>query len=602
MVYNAILKKHFEKLGFDNAFMNIYESKASDEMQNVDRMCDCLHKAYVDQAHVVIYTDFDVDGIMSSVIAYAGMSELSLNVSLFKPTPADGYGFRIKDVDNIISEYPDVAVIFTGDVGTASNDAVLYARSKGIVVCVTDHHISNEASAADITVNPNQYGETYSHNNICGAYVVYKIIEEYSKRYCMPSKQADIYRLQVFAGIATVSDVMPLIYENRQLVRNSVAIARYFLGYELNNNTIAPPVYSDNYSRAFVGLKKLLEYFQQNKKIKVSDDITEQFYGFYLVPFLNSPKRMNGDMNGIYDIFFSQYVNILPDYENMACVEAGIRYVEALNNQRKLLTDDYFSKLIHEKEEQATDVSKYMNSEVYITDVLPGLCGLLATKFMSLSNMPTLVLNANADGSYSGSGRCPSWFDFSDNLERNNIRLICKGHKEAFGVFAEDKSALIEYIDFFQTVVLAAYNKALAENKFVFDTNIVITNVNTIKSDFAVDTELIRDYISEYELYHPYGHCFPEPRFTFAVDITDMDVIFFGNAMQHAKFITSNGIEILLFNQALDYELLKYNICDDKRRILICNGFFRYDSYDNDEYDTICFLCDSIDMTGVETA
>lgn len=92
-VNNAILKKHFENLGFDDAYFAVYESEATDEMQNVDSLCDRLYDIRKNGQQIVIYTDFDVDGIMSSIVAYAGLSQLGFNVGLFKPTPADGYGF-----------------------------------------------------------------------------------------------------------------------------------------------------------------------------------------------------------------------------------------------------------------------------------------------------------------------------------------------------------------------------------------------------------------------------------------------------------------------------------------------------------------------------
>lgn len=594
-IHSAILKKHFEKVGFNDDFFKVYESEAADKMQNVDEMCDKLYDIKEKHIRMVIYTDFDVDGIMSGVIAYAGFSELGFNVSLFKPTPADGYGFRVKDVDNIIAEFPDTSVIFTGDVGISCNDAIVYAKSKGITVLVTDHHISTEPSAADIAVNPNQYGETYSHNGICGSYVIYKLLEVYTKRYCSPCAQADIYRLQVFAGIATVSDVMPLLFENRQLVRTSVAIARYFFGYELKNGSIAPPVYSPNYAHAFVGLKKLLEYFQEKKKIKTSDDIDEQFYGFYLVPFLNSCKRMDGDMRGVYDIFFSDYIDPLPGYDSMSCVMTGIRYMEILSDRRKVVTEESYQALLAEKEEGITDNSRYMNCEVYIANIGAGICGLLASRFMNFSGLPTLVLVQNEDGSYIGSGRNPGWLDFSGKLREYGLPISCMGHKEAFGVYVPDKAVLDDYVAFFNEVICSEFKKAVAEDRIVTDTSVVMSYTGAVKHDFMVDTELVRDYLEEVGHYHPFGRAFPEPHFKIAVIPGTFEEKMFGSEKQHIKLVTSDGIEILLFNLALDYEKLKYDN-RDKEHLLICSGVFRYDTYDAAEYDNICFFADDIDI------
>lgn len=597
-VYSPILSKHFSKIGFDDKFFESYETEANDVMQNVDKMCEMLYAVCASKSKIVIYTDFDVDGIMSSVIAYAGLSELGFNVSLFKPTPTDGYGFRVKDVDNIIAEFPTVSVILTGDVGINCTDAIEHARSKNIITLVTDHHVGEVTCPADIAVNPNQIGETYSHNNICGSYVLYKIIEEYTKRYCSAATQADIYRLRVFAGIATISDVMPLIYENRQLVRDSVAIMRYFYGYELKNDSIAPPVYADNYSRAFVGLKKLLEYFHGIRKIKTASDINEQFYGFYLVPFLNSCKRMGGNMQGIYDIFFSERVSPVQGCENMSCVETGIKYAAILNERRKTVTAESMQALLAEKAAGETVNSAYMNCEVYIADIGVGICGLLANKFMNISGMPTLVLVKQEDGSFSGSGRNPGWMNFTQALVRYNVPVVCRGHKEAFGVYIPNEAALDAYVQFYNSVIIEEFKSAVAKAKTAADTHIVMTNLSGVESDFYVDTKLICEYLDEKNRFHPYGHGFPEPVFKFIADVNSLNGCMFGRDNQHYKFISSNGIEFLLFNLALEVERLKYNN-REKKYAWVFTGSFKYDDYET-EYDTVCFYADSIDIMELE--
>lgn len=593
--YSAILAKHFEKLGFDDDYFKIYESKTEDRLQNLDSMCGFLSDIRAERQQITIYTDFDVDGIMSSVIAYAGLSELGFCVNLFKPDPSAGYGFRTNDVDAILAEFPGTNIILTGDVGIACNDTIDYAKSKGLTVLVTDHHDNEVPCSADMAINPNQIGETYSHNDICGAFVMYIILARYAELYCIPAKQVDIYRLRVFAGIATISDVMPLIYENRELVRSSVSIMRYFYGYELHGDTIAPPVYSANYSRAFVGLKKLLDYFHMLKKIKKADDIDEQFYGYYLVPFLNSCKRMHGDMHGIYDIFFSEYVVPLEGFENMACVENGLKYVESLNDMRKEITTSVFEKLLAEKEAGETDNAIYMQREVYIADVGAGICGLLATKFINMTGMPTLVVVPNADGSYSGSGRNPAWMDLSGKMAENDVQIICRGHiNSAFGVIIPDKVTLDKYALFFDTVVRKEAKQAVAAH-IIADTSIILSNMSYVEKDFNIDADLIREFLKEKESFHPYGHAFPEPVFKLIVDRNSLEGYMFGSSNQHYKFIMQNGMEIILFYQALDIEKIMYDNMDIDYA-WVFEGRYKYDDYDT-EYDTICFYADNAGVT-----
>ncbi len=588
---NAILLKHFEKHGFDDSFFESYEAIAVDDMQYVNDLLVALYNIKHDGLKIVIYTDFDVDGIMTSVVAYAGLSELGFNVELFHPTPADGYGFRPKDVDDILNYHSNVSVILTGDVGIGCNEAIAYAQDKGLTVLVTDHHVGTEPCIANVVVNPNQLGETYSHNGICGAYVMYKLLERYACLFCDKDAQTAIERLQLFAGVATISDIMPLVYENRQLVRTSVALMQQL--FEHNDSMMAAisATRSAEYKQAFVGTHMLLKYFADIRKIKTVSDIDEQFYGFYLVPFLNSAKRMNGDMRGIYDIFFNKYVSPVDGFPNMSCVENGIKYIEILNDRRRELIAEYYERLTAERIAGETSDSVFMEHGVYITDATCGLLGLLASKFQNETGLPVFVVNKNEDGSYNGSGRNPGWFDLSTALAAYGLNIVCSGHKEAFGVFIPDHDALVRYLDFYNDVVLPA--QVMASLDAVDDTRVSIAYNNCVDSDFVSDMALIQDYMNEADKFHPYGKAFPEPLFVYHVPLSSVDEQIFGAEKQHVKLKISNKFEILLFNMALDFERLKREHASSDL-IISCEGRFRYNIFGGKK--TVNFLASDISV------
>ena len=510
-----------------------FDRMGDEQFKSGDAFCDYLRVIYDKQLKVVIYTDFDVDGIMSGIVAYAGLSELGFNVDLYKPVPARGYGFRNVDVDAIMALYPDVQVILTGDVGISCNDTIDYAKSKGLIVLVTDHHGSKCECTADVAVNPNQFGETFVHSGICGSYVLYRLLDTYCHRYCTPDVTATIYRLQLFAGIATVSDIMPLLYENRQLVRNSIDLMRYFFNFD-SVETIVPPEYSAMYSRAFVGIKNLLDYFKKIRKIKTADDIDETFYGFYLVPFLNSCKRMDGDMNGVYDIFFSPYVHEFENSPGMGCVDNGIRYLADLNDRRKKETDINFAELYE----------RGGVNGVYISNVRAGLKGLLANKLMNTTGIPCFVVSRNPDGSYSGSGRSAAWI--MDLAFKHGVRIKTEGHKEAFGITFEDLNAIEEYSDFFDAYVRPRLHDMTAAQ----ENNILkISDVHDNFCDFTADYNTMLEYLNEMHRFHPFGQAFPEPVFDFFVFDKEIAYDFFGRPKQHAKIMIDSGIQISMFYQ-----------------------------------------------------
>lgn len=580
---NILLEKHFEKCGFDSEFFTTYEDKATDEMQNVRDLCEQLHNIKRDNRQIVIYTDFDVDGIMSSIVGYAGLSELGFNVQLFPPTPAAGYGFRTTDVDDIMNLYPEATVILTGDVGISSNEAIEYAQSKGFTVLVTDHHIGH--CVADIAVDPNQVGETYSHKSICGSYVLYEVIRTFVEMYGTNTQKADIEKLKLFAGAATISDTMPLLYDNRALVRDGIAIARQLFSKEVSQVLTDNP-HSLVYVRAFVGMKELLIYFQKMRKIKKAGDIDEQFYGFYLVPFLNSCKRMDGDMRKVYDIFFSVYVHPPRDFPNMDCVDNGIAYIQRMSDERKALTAKYFDEIIAERDADVTENAHFMRCGVYVTNARAGLLGLLGSKLIGLSGQPTLVVNENEDGSYSGSGRNPGWFDFAAKLQAYGSNIVCSGHKEAFGVFIPDKNELKKYFHFFHDVFLPAQVTLLLETGGV---STVASVSYDSGADCVLNKALIKEFMREKELYRPYGRAFPEPEFDFhVIDDCSVDHVIFGADDQHIKLIMPDGLQILLFYQKEAY--VQAAARTEGHMHMICRGTFHYDDFNRNEPDAVNFI------------
>lgn len=567
---NAILQKHFEKHKFDSDFFNTYELFTNECLKGIDFLSNYLYKIRRAGKKIVIYTDYDVDGMMSSVVAYAGLSELGFNVELFCPSPSNGYGFRPSDVDDICNLYPDVNVILTGDVGIGCNDAVTYAKSKNVEVIVTDHHLGSAPVDAVITVNPNQTGETFSHSGICGCYVLYKVLETFVLTY-EPTKLSLIQRLQLFVGVSTISDSMPLLFENRSVVRESIRLARILH----DTPTVISQANSAVYLRAFVGMKELLSHFASQCKIRKAADIDETFYGFYLVPFLNSCKRMDGDMSVAYGVFFSNCVEATPSFPNMCCVRNSILYLDALNTERKRLKKYYVSEIEKEKAEQETVEAFYMQCGVYITDAPAGLLGLLGSQFLDDTGIPTLVVNRLPDGSFSGSGRSPSWFDFTNQAFKYGLNVRCAGHEGAFGVFIPNESVLNQYVDFYNNVVVKVYND-LPKDKII-DTSIVVSCDSRYVCDFMYNDSLIRDYLNEIENFCPFGRAFPEPKFKLIIDLSNVSERLMGDKNQHVKLITSGGLNVLLFNRALEYIHLK----NSGNNILVCSGAFKFNEFKN---------------------
>lgn len=593
-IKSRILRAHLEKHNFDQKFLDTFEQTANGVIKGTEQIADELKRIHDAGAKIVLDTDFDTDGIMCGVIGKAGLSELGFNVELYNPSPSNGYGFHKADVDNIIALYPDVKVILTADVGISAAETVRYAMSKGIEVLVTDHHKCSVSGdyPAFVTVDP-YLDENCVFPEICGAFLLWQILDFYTRKYANPVTVTDMNRLRLFAGIATISDMMPLLHENRQLVRDAVSIARYYFNYDLSSEGITPPHYSKPYAMCFAGFVQLLRYFADLGKIRVTNDIDETFFAFYLVPMLNSVKRMEGDMYAMYEIFFSQCLSALPEHPDMCCVDNAIKYLCDINEQRKLLVEQKISDIMtareyilsddeillgfdaEEKIEKFKKIAGFADCNVYITDAPGGICGLLAQRMLNMTGMPCLVIYENPDGGWNGSGRSPAWFPFLDNISKSGCGISAAGHNPSFGVRIPDENALNKYREYYNSFIVSERDR-YSESASDSDSYISLSLTGNETCDFVYDEDEIRQFLSETELLHPYGQAFPAVTFRMAIPADACGSVF-GRENNHVKLITKNGEEFVWYKGLLEFDkILKNNI--DKKPYVV-TGAFQHNYY-----------------------
>lgn len=426
-----LLKLTLERRGLDWAKYIEMSNPDHADLLDIDKMADNLDEIYHNKEKIVILPDFDMDGVMSGVVLHAGLSELGFNSELFIPSSSQGYGFGPKDIDNLIQRHDGVKAIITCDVGVSAFDGVSYAKEKGLKVLVTDHHVPQSGHlVADSVVNPNRVDDTYSNKTICGAHVAWQVLDYYVRH-----KRNDwmliqnIEHLRVFAGIGTVSDMMTLVHENRQLVNDSVTISRLLLGYDYETGVVsidAPVVpqffrnleaNSTVYKNAFYGLSRLYyTYAKQDKpRIVTKRDITSIFYGFYVAPVFNSLKRLGGDMWHAFGVFFDEPLK----------QQKHIDILFETNDKRKELVEQYMETLDKEFKDGHQPLAPY----VYTTDAPAGIVGLIATRLINKSGVPTLVLSGNDMDGYHGSGRSPEWYAFNSNTVHYNLEILASKYK-----------------------------------------------------------------------------------------------------------------------------------------------------------------------------
>lgn len=502
-----------ERRGWTPEYLAQIQSHEHDDLRDLDTMVAALEETRANGRKLIIAPDFDMDGISSGVLGYAGLSELGFNVEMHLPDYRRGHDIGETDVAEIHQRWPDTEVMLTCDGGVNSHAGMAAAKALGWTTLVTDHHAElPPGSSADVTVNPCRIDETYALKGICGAHVLYQVIEAYAVTH-RPDKVWEIQLLRLFAGLGTVSDVMPILFENRKIVRDSLSLVHLLcvmpprtipnrfggMDFDLDQIDIETGVLIqllrvDDHHPIFVsvfeGFATLLKALTRAGKIRDAESLNEGLYGFYIAPAMNSPRRTGADLKPCFDVFLA------PSAEAKL---AAAEEVLTGNETRKEMVETYYQRLLSMEQPWAP--------WVYVSDAPGGMYGLLANKMMQKHGHPVVVINRplRMDEAVSGSARAPGWFDVISSLEPHE-GLAGIGHQQACGV----KVASVDLIDKLAAVIseatMAAQLAAAGDLSPAGDLVLGIgKDADAPLSDFEPLIELVR----RVESLAPFGHGFP---------------------------------------------------------------------------------------------
>jgi len=281
---------------------------------------------------IVIFGDYDCDGICASAILAIAIGVISKNgvrPAVFLPDRlSEGYGMTSASVSRMLSENPGVKLLVTVDNGINSVDEVAKLKSEGISVVVTDHHLPGEnLPAADAIVNP-KVASSPRLEWLCGAGVAFML----ANAIVTLARERGIYSganvggpLLVLAGLATVTDIMPLVGQNRILVYE--ALKRF--------RSLAP-----------TGLKELLLRASRS----TAPVLTSKDFSFLIGPRINAAGRMSNGMEAL---------KLILSTDREECREYA-RIVDVRNADRKsveqAMLDEALSKVVHGAPAQVIDL------------------------------------------------------------------------------------------------------------------------------------------------------------------------------------------------------------------------------------------------------
>lgn len=371
----------------------------TDGLPDMEAAREIIKDAIDNHKKIRVVGDYDSDGIMSTTLLLRSLKSFGAEASFEVPDrKRDGYGINKRIVDGCIKD--DVAVIITCDNGVSAFEAVKYAKDNGIKVIVTDHHLpkiedGKEISVeADSIIDPKVEKSSYPFKEICGAFVAFKLITYISKDYDFNPDLID--EIIQYAAFATVTDIMPLLDENRDLVKR---------GLQLMNSRPA---------KVFYHLKN---------ELKVDKEINVFHIGFILGPSVNAIGRLSNANHAI-----AAFESCDDDSIIAICKE-----LYALNQERKDLTELGYDVAI--KEIEADEA--FEDKDIIIVkskDIERSVAGIVAGRLKERYYKPAIALYEE-DGVLYGSARSIEEYNIFDELNKAKELLNSfGGHKLAAGL------------------------------------------------------------------------------------------------------------------------------------------------------------------------
>ena len=463
-------------------------------------------KEYIEGGKKIrVVGDYDIDGICSTYVLISALKHLGADADYEIPDRIkDGYGINESIIKK--SHEDGCELIITCDNGIAAFGALELAAKLGVKVIVTDHHeVFREDNKdllprADMIVNPKQEDCFYPFKQVCGAFVAYRLIEVLYELFSIP--KSEIEKFKEFIAIATVGDVMPLISENRIIVKQGLERIKL----------------SEN-----IGLKSLIKVCGIDSKNINSYDI-----GFILGPCFNASGRLESAKLSL---------KLLLTNDEKEAVELA-EYIKSLNDERKALTQKGVEFAIELVE------SKYIDDDIivaYIGDYHESLAGIIAGRLKERYKKPCFVITDTEEGLIKGSGRSIEAYNMFEGI-RAADSLLTKygGHPMAAGLSLE-KDRLSEFRKLLNS------NSELKESDFV----------EKIWIDIALPfAYLSEDFVKELSLLEPFGQGNQKPNFAQKqVEIINLRV--FGQNRNVVKLRCKDsfgtGIDALIFTDGDEF-------------------------------------------------
>lgn len=446
IVLQILMERGYDSLEAINNFLDpdargLYDPNFMHDMElGVDR----IQQAIMNGEKIVIYGDYDVDGITSTALMYETLEELGAEVEYYIPDRfKDGYGPNVEVYKHLIDE--GVSLIVTVDNGVAGHEAIDYANQHGVDVVITDHHeLPETLPDAYAIIHPRHPEGDYPFGELSGVGVAFKVAAALLEE--LPQDVLDL------VALGTVADLVSLTGENRILVK---------YGLQLLQQTMRP------------GLQSLYKV----AGIEVPT-ITEETIGFSLAPRLNALGRMENGSLG---------VELLTTLDEEKAEELA-----KTTNQLNIKRQEEVNKIVEEAVAQLANKSEnHLVNVVAGNNWHEGVVGIVASRLVDMTGKPSLVLSIDEKkGIAKGSGRSIEAFQMFDALDSHrDILMKFGGHHMACGL-SLDKEKLSDL----QQVVDEEGKKQGIEHATKPVVKVIPVNLDDVNLDLEAQLEVLAPF------------------------------------------------------------------------------------------------------------
>lgn len=413
-------------------------------MDHMDVAVKRISLAILNNEHIVVYGDYDVDGTDSTAMLWKFLKDVGVNVSYFIPDRIkDGYGISTAGIDHVHDT--GAMLLIAVDCGITAVQQVEYAHSLGIDVVICDHHEpGNEIPNAAAVLDALKPSCSYPFKYLCGCGVAFKLIQGLAASEPIRSKLGEdapkrLLDYLQYVTLATTADIVPLVNENRVMVK---------LGLELINSIPVP------------GIRALIETSGLSLGRISSGQIV-----FVLAPRINAVGRL-GDANRAVEMLASD------SYDHAVQIA---RVMENENFQRRKIDEETFlqaQEIVEKFLEADNDSAIVLHQEAWH----PGVIGIVASRLVERYYRPTIMMTT-VDGVVKGSARSISGFNIHEALKRCEDKLIqFGGHKYAAGLTVElDK--VDEFRDAFKQIAAELLTEDLLIPEIKIDAEVQLSDL-----------------------------------------------------------------------------------------------------------------------------